>query len=119
MEQYDPFAATQIRIIAGTAGFGVIVTFLGLWPRVARALRDKKAVANMSLGAMFGPFLGVSFSLVAVKYTETGIAATIMAIVPVLIIAPSVILFKEKLTAREVVGAVVAVAGVAVLFLLK
>jgi drug/metabolite transporter (DMT)-like permease len=119
MGDYDPFAATQIRIIAGTAGFCVIVTLLGLWPRIVSALKDKKAMANMSLGAMFGPFLGVSFSLVAVKYTTTGIAATIMAIVPVLIIAPSVFIFKEKVTAREIVGAGVAVAGVAVLFLLK
>jgi len=119
MGDYDPFAATQIRIIAGTAGFGIIVTLLGLWPRIGTAVRDKKAMGNMSLGAMFGPFLGVSFSLVAVKYTATGIAATIMAIVPVLIIPPAVILFKEKVTLRETIGAVVAVAGVAVLFLLK
>jgi drug/metabolite transporter (DMT)-like permease len=119
MGDYDAFAATQIRIIAGTVGFGVVVTILGLWPRIAGALRDGRAVASMSLGSFFGPFLGVSFSLLAVKYTATGIAATIMALVPVLIIVPSVVLFREKVTAREIVGAVVAVAGVAVLFLWK
>ncbi|UCH85180.1 MAG: DMT family transporter [Candidatus Latescibacterota bacterium] len=119
MGDYDAFAATQIRIIAGTAGFIVIITLFGLWRRVGSAVRDKKAMANMSLGAMFGPFLGVSFSLVAVKYTTAGVAATIMAIVPVLIIPPAVVFFKEKVTLREVIGAIVAVAGVAVLFLLK
>jgi drug/metabolite transporter (DMT)-like permease len=119
MADYDAFSATQIRIIAGTVGFCVVITSAGLWPRVVSASKDKKAMANMSLGAMFGPFLGVSFSLIAVQYTATGIAATIMAIVPVLIIAPSVILFKERVTLREVLGATVAVAGVAVLFLLK
>jgi drug/metabolite transporter (DMT)-like permease len=76
-------------------------------------------MATMSLGSFFGPFLGVSFSLVAVKYTATGIAATIMAIVPVLIIVPSVVLFKEPVSRREILGAVVAVAGVAILFLVK
>lgn len=119
MGDYDAFAATQIRIIAGTAGFGVVITLMGLWPRVGGALRDRKAMGAMSLGSFFGPFLGVSFSLLAVKHTATGIAATIMAIVPVLIIPPSVILFKEKVTPREIIGAVVAVAGVAVLFLIK
>jgi drug/metabolite transporter (DMT)-like permease len=119
MADYNAFAATQIRIIAGTAGFCVVVSVMGLWPRVATALHDKKAMGTMSLGSFFGPFLGVSFSLLAVKYTATGVAATIMAIVPVLIIAPSVVLFKEKVTPREIAGAVVAVAGVAVLFLLK
>ena len=119
MGDYDAFAATQIRIIAGTVGLGVVVTVLGLWPRIARALRDGRAVVSMSLGSFFGPFLGVSFSLLAVKYTATGIAATIMALVPVLIVVPSVVLFREKVTPREIAGVVVAVAGVAVLFLWK
>jgi drug/metabolite transporter (DMT)-like permease len=119
MGDYDAFAATQIRIIAGTLGFAVVVSALGLWPRIASALRDRRAVASMSLGSFFGPFLGVSFSLLAVRYTATGIAATIMSIVPVLIIAPSVVLFRERVTPREIVGAALAVAGVAVLFLWK
>lgn len=72
---------------------------------------------RITLGAFFGPFLGVSFSLLAVQHTQTGIAATLMAIVPVLIIAPSVILFKEKLNWKEVFGAVITVAGVALFFL--
>ncbi|MDD3643448.1 MAG: DMT family transporter, partial [Candidatus Krumholzibacteria bacterium] len=96
MENYDAFAATQIRIIAGTAGFLVVVSLMGFWPRVRLALRDRRAMGAMSLGAFFGPFLGVSFSLLAVKYTTTGVAATLMALVPVLIIAPSVAIFREK-----------------------
>jgi drug/metabolite transporter (DMT)-like permease len=119
MRDYDAFAATQVRIIAGTAGFLIVVAVKGFWPKIGRALRDGKAMGTMSLGAFFGPFLGVSFSLLAVKYTATGVAATLMAFVPVLIIAPSAILFKEKVTFREIVGAAVAVTGVAVLFLWK
>jgi drug/metabolite transporter (DMT)-like permease len=71
----------------------------------------------IALGSFFGPFLGISFSLLSVKYTETGIAATIMAIVPILIIPPSIILFKEKFTWLEIIGAVISVAGVVVMFL--
>jgi len=119
MQGRDAFAATQIRIIAGVAGFLVVITIMGFWRRIGLALRDGKAMGPITLGAFFGPFLGVSFSLLAVRHTATGIAATIMAIVPVLIIAPSVILFKEKVTIREVTGAVIAVAGVAALFLWK
>lgn len=119
MQGRDAFAATQIRIMAGVAGFLVVITIMGFWRRIGLAFRDGKAMRSMTLGAFFGPFLGVSFSLLAVRYTATGIAATIMAIVPVLIIAPSVILFREKVTIREVAGAVIAVAGVAALFLWK
>jgi len=74
-------------------------------------------MALTSLGAFFGPFLGVSFSLVAIKYTEAGIASTIMALVPVFIILPAVIFLKQKVTLTEILGAVVSVAGVALFFI--
>jgi drug/metabolite transporter (DMT)-like permease len=72
---------------------------------------------QLTLGAFFGPFLGVSFSLLAIKYADTGIAATIMALVPVLIIPPSMIIYKEKVTLKEAAGAILAVGGVAMFFL--
>jgi drug/metabolite transporter (DMT)-like permease len=116
-EDMNPFAATQIRIIAGAAGFAAIFVVIRWWSRVGAALKNRPAMARMSLGAVFGPFLGVSLSLLAVKHTNTGVAATIMSVVPVLIIAPSVLIKKEKVSARAAIGAVVAVCGVAVMFL--
>ena len=113
----DPFASTHIRVIAGIIGFGILFTVTGRWSRVTTAFRDGGAMARVSVGAVFGPFLGVSLGLFATQNTSAGIASTIMALVPVLIIAPSVILFGEKVTLREVFGAVVAVAGVSVFFL--
>lgn len=117
MHDYDPFAATQIRIIAGIFGYTMLVTILVRWGNVVKATRNKEAMLLTSLGAFFGPFLGVSFSLVAVKYTEAGIASTIMALVPVFIILPAVLLFKQKVTLMEMLGAIVSVAGVALFFL--
>jgi len=117
MKDYDPFAATQIRIIAGIFGYTMLVTVLVRWKSVVKATRNKEGMLLTSLGAFFGPFLGVSFSLVAVKYTEAGIASTIMALVPVFIILPAVFLFKQKVTLTEMLGALVSVAGVALFFL--
>jgi drug/metabolite transporter (DMT)-like permease len=117
LKNYDPFAATEIRIIAGIFGYIVLVTVLMRWGNVFKAVRNREGMMLTSLGAFFGPFLGVSFSLIAVKYTEAGIASTIMALVPVFIILPAVILFKEKVTLVELLGAVVSVAGVALFFL--
>jgi drug/metabolite transporter (DMT)-like permease len=117
MQGYDTFASTQIRVIAGIAGFAVLFTVMGLWKQLFRALSQRKPMLQLSLGAFFGPFLGVSFSLISIKYADTGIASTIMAIVPVLIIPPSMILYKEKVTFKEVAGAVLAVSGVAMFFL--
>jgi drug/metabolite transporter (DMT)-like permease len=48
---------------------------------------------------------------------EAGIAATIMALVPVLIIPPSMVIYKEKVTLKEAAGALLAVGGVALFFL--
>lgn len=117
MADYDAFAASQIRIIAGIIGFAILISILKRWKGVFNSLKDIKAVKNTSLGAFTGPFLGVSFSLIAVKYTETGIAATLMGIVPVLIIIPSVVINKEKVKIIEIIGAVITVIGVAFFFL--
>jgi len=116
MKNYDPFAATQIRIIAGIAGYALLVTFLARWVSVRKATSNKSGMILTSVGAFFGPFLGVSFSLIAIKYTGAGIASTIMALVPVFIIIPAVLLFKQRVTIPEVLGAIVSVAGVALFF---
>jgi len=117
MEDYDPFASTHIRIIAGVLGYSFVITVLGRWGVVRNAMKNSEAMKSLTLGAVFGPFLGISFSLIAVKYTEAGIASTIMAIVPILIIAPSVLIYKEKITKAEVIGAVISVCGVALFFM--
>ena len=113
----DPFSATQIRVISGFAGFSVLITLMGRWPRIAEAISDIRGMKPLTLGAFFGPFLGISFSLIAVRYTEAGIASTIMALTPVLIIAPAAIIYKEKVTFTEVAGAIISVGGVSLFFI--
>lgn len=67
--------------------------------------------------AIFGPFIGVSLSLMATLYTHAGVAQTIMSLTPVLIILPSWMLFHQKVTLWEVVGAFICIFGVALFFL--
>lgn len=117
VQNYHPVAATQIRIITAIPCFLILVTVLRAWPNIFAALKNKPAMGHITVGAFFGPFIGVSLSLLAVKYTQTGIASTIMALVPVFIILPSVFILKEKITLREVIGAVMAVIGIWVLCL--
>lgn len=116
MNDYDPFASTQIRLISGIAGYIILITTLSRWGSVVSAFKNRKGLKATSIGAFFGPFLGISFSLLAVKFTATGIASTIMALVPVFIILPSVLLYKQKVTVYEITGAVISVAGVALFF---
>lgn len=112
----DPFAATQIRVLAGIAGFSVLFFVARWWPRVAAARHAPRALGITTIGSFFGPFLGVSLSLLAVHRTQAGVAAALMSVVPVLMIPVAFIVFRERVTVRSVMGTLLAVAGVIVLF---
>ncbi len=114
----EPFGATQIRIIAGIIGFIPFLFYRKSWSKIFIALGNRPAMRIMTAASFVGPFLGVSLSLLALHYTTAGIAATITALVPIFLI-PSVIFFsKEHVSARAMIGAVIAVGGV-ILLLVK
>ena len=71
----------------------------------------------LGLSGVIGLYLGVSLSLLAIQHTKTGIASTFMALVPIFVIIPSAIIFKEKIRLNHFIGAIVSVIGVALFFL--
>ena len=117
MEEYDPFAATQIRIIAGIVGFSVIIILKQRKNDVIKAIFHIKAMKSIIIGSFFGLFMGVSLSQFSIQHTETGIASTIMSLVPILIIPPAVILYKQKVTFSEIAGAIISILGVSLFFI--
>lgn len=116
LANYGALPATQIRIVAGSVGFIVILTVLRRWRPVIAALTQRRAMLELSAGALLGPFLGVALSLAAIQRTETGVAAAIMAITPVVLIPMVVVIYRDRVGLGGVLGALVAVAGVALLF---
>lgn len=114
---YNAFAATQIRVLAGIAGYSLMFFLLRWWPNVRSGVRDRGALGFAALGAFFGPFIAVSLSLIAIRSTLAGVAASIMALTPVLIIPLVVLLRRERVGIGGVLGALVAVTGVVLLFL--
>jgi drug/metabolite transporter (DMT)-like permease len=117
MGSYDPFAATEIRIIAAIIGFSIVITVSKNWDKLFVALKDSMAMKHISVGSLFGPFIGVSLSLLAVQHAPTGIVSTITSITPILIIPISIIVFKEKVFPREIFGAFVTLIGISLLFI--
>jgi drug/metabolite transporter (DMT)-like permease len=111
------FSATQIRVIAGALAFAVVISIGRKWPRIFAALKNRPAMKYTGWGAFFGPFLGVTGSLLAVQFAEVGVAGAIMSIMPVLIIPVVYFLRREKVSTIGIIGACAAVTGVAVLFL--
>jgi drug/metabolite transporter (DMT)-like permease len=117
MGSYDPFASSQIRTITGIVGFLLIISLTRNWKRVKTSILHQKALKPLLIGSFFGPFLGVSLSLLSFQHTKVGIASTLIATVPVFILLPSVLFLGEKLNWKEVVGAFLAVGGMFVFFI--
>lgn len=78
--------------------------------------RDKLALRAMVAGSFVGPFLGIWLSLIAVQNARLGIAATLMALPPILLIPLDYIIYKQRVSRRGIVGTAVAIAGVALIF---
>ena len=117
MGDYDPVAATQIRAIFGLFSFGILITVLRRWGKIGQAFTHTSAMKSVTVGAFFGPFVGVALGLFAIQHTQTGIACTLMALVPIFIIWPSAVMFKEKISIQQVIGAVVSIIGVSLFFI--
>jgi drug/metabolite transporter (DMT)-like permease len=110
------FSYTQIRIIAAIIGFMILFVFTKSWARTLEGLKNRTAMIETSIGAIFGPFIGVTLALVSIAYISLGVSSTITAIVPVVIIIPHVVIYKEKVELREILGAFISVLGVSLLF---
>jgi drug/metabolite transporter (DMT)-like permease len=113
-----PFASTMVRALVGAAGFLLLMAVRREMPRLRAALRDRKGMSYALGMTLFGPVFGVSLSLMAVQYTDAGIASTLMALTPVLILLPSALLYRQRIRPKEWIGAVVSILGVALFFLL-
>ena len=112
-----PFSANFYRCVAGIIGFTFLLYFRdGIGP-LREAMHDKKGLYVATATTIFGPFVGVGFSLMAVQYTAAGIASTLMAMTPIIIIMPAYWLFHEKITWKAVLGALISVIGVSLFFL--
>ena len=113
-----PFHANFFRCIAGTIGFTLLMALREGFAPLSKGVRDRKGVTTALLTTIFGPFVGVGASLLAVQYTAAGIANTLMALTPIIIILPAWWLFKQPITAKSLLGALISVIGVSLFFLL-
>lgn len=126
MDHYDttqmpawliPFSANFLRCIAGIIGFSLLLYFRDGFTPLREAMYDRKGMIAAIATTIFGPFVGVGFSLMAVQYTNAGIASTLMALTPIIILLPSWWLFRQPITWKAVIGAVISVVGVSLFFL--
>jgi drug/metabolite transporter (DMT)-like permease len=115
----NPLSATLIRMVVAVAVVWLLVAASGRFPRVFGARHDGPAMKRTFAGAVTGPFIGVWLSMIAVTYAMAGVAATLMSLIPVMVIPVLWLLYRQKTSLRGIAGAAVAVVGVAILFSVK
>lgn len=115
-ETFDPMSATLIRMISAAIAIWIVAVVRGEMRATVGAIKDQKAMMALWGAALLGPTIGVWMSLTAVQHTEAGIAATIMSTFPIIVIPLTMIVHKERPTYRSILGAMIAIAGVAMLF---
>lgn len=118
LDGYSALSATQIRILVGIVVLWGWTLLRGRMRSTVRKLSDWRALAAIVGGALVGPFLGIWFSLIAVQNARVGITSTIMALPPVLLIPLTFLVFGDRPSRRGVGGTIVAIVGVALMFLL-
>ncbi|MDT3695980.1 MAG: DMT family transporter [Ignavibacterium sp.] len=112
------FVATFVRIFSSVL---IILPLAFLFKRFSNPLtmftKNKSVFGSIFLGTILGPYLGITFSLISIEYTKVGIAATLMATPPIIMLPMVRYLYKEKLSWRAIIGALIAVVGVGLMFL--
>jgi drug/metabolite transporter (DMT)-like permease len=113
----NPVSVALIRMMLAVVFVWICALFAGKLPTLRQAVKDKQGMKYTAAGAVVGPFLGMTLSMVAVADTQPGIAQTLMSLMPIFIIPVIWIIYRERTSWRGILGAVVAVIGVAILFL--
>jgi drug/metabolite transporter (DMT)-like permease len=114
---FPALSGNLIRMLAATTTLWAITLFQGqAGATVQRLASHRPAMVNIVGGAIFGPFLGVWLSLIAIQLTHIGVASTLMALPPIFLLPISHFVFKERLGWAAILGTLVAMIGVVILF---
>ena len=117
MQGLDAVPAAQIRLVGGTIGMAILISMARQWksvPLVLHAARGRQVIAT---SVLLGTLVGMVLSMLAIKLTQVAVASILTSLMPVMILPISAIFLKEKVTLREIAGAMTTVLGVSLLFL--
>jgi drug/metabolite transporter (DMT)-like permease len=112
------FMATFVRLLAAVV---IIFPLALLFRRYKNPIKvytkDTQALWATLIGTTLGPVLGITGSLIAIANAQIGIASTLMSTMPIIMLPIVRYYYKEKLSWKAILGALIAVVGVAVLFI--
>lgn len=79
-------------------------------------IAESYSMRFIMIAAVSGPVIGASLVLLSLQFTTVGVSSTLTNTTPIILIPIGYFVFKEKITARAIVGTMIAIAGIAVLF---
>ncbi len=114
---FSPMSAGLIRTIVAIVLLWVYIALRGtLRHNLELILSSPGALAWLALASAAGPVAGTTLILISLQYTSVGISSTLTNTTPIFLIPIAYLAFGERITARAVVGTLIAIAGVALLF---
>jgi len=113
----DPLGATLVRTTWAAALYWLVVLPRQNLRQLGSRLRDQRGVLALMVAILMGPFISVWISLVAIKHTEAGIAQVFLGMVPIFVILPAWVVYRDRPSVYSLTGVIVAVGGGALLFL--
>ncbi len=118
VDNFSPIAGNSIRMLAAVLVLWSLAGLQGKANETFQRVRSRPDVLGWLLMAAFtGPVVGATLSLFALQRTQVGVASTLIALPPVFLLPVSWLVFKEKFDWGAVFGTLVAMGGVALLFL--
>ena len=110
----DPLWSALLRLAGGLLLITTLLAGQGQLRPQIKPLGSVRVLALVAIAASLGTYLGIYLQQVALKYSPTGIAQALTATSP-LFILPMAALVGDRVTARAVGGAVIALVGVVLL----
>lgn len=113
----DPLSATFVRMVFAWGAYWIVVVPRNDFVSLLRPLRDLRGTGALALATFLGPYVSVYISILAVRYAEAGVAQVLLGTVPIFVLGPAWLVYRDRPSATALAGVVVAVAGGAMLFL--
>jgi drug/metabolite transporter (DMT)-like permease len=115
---FPALSGNVIRMLSAAIVMWLITLVMGqAGSTIQRFFKAGRARYYVLGGAVVGPFVGVWLSLVAVQYTEVGVASTLMSLAPIFLLPVGRFVFHEEVGWKAILGTMIALGGVAILFL--
>ncbi|AMW31253.1 DMT family transporter [Arthrospira platensis] len=113
----SPLWSTLLRIVGGVGVLVLALPIQRLSPAaLLKPLQSRRVLGIIMVATFFGTYLGIWLQQTALKFTAAGIAQTLTSTSP-LFVLPIAIAMGDRVSWRAILGALVAIFGVAMLFL--